>query len=166
MCIYHSVLYTNILSVTNCRWTDTFLHMTRRGCDLLLYRLVSSPFAMFCFDWRWYCSWHLPSWPRAWLTRGMASPMIPCKSPIVFLICSHLYTCHVWCLRQTPHIPPSPFASITCSLERGWWSDGPPWLCSKNNRANFPPVRRRFHTNLSCTASQACQRGRAYEKEK
>lgn len=44
------------------------------------------------------------------------------------------------------------YASITCSLERGWWSDGPPWLGSKNNRANFPPVRRRFHTNLRCTA--------------
>lgn len=44
------------------------------------------------------------------------------------------------------------YTSITCSLERGWWSDGPLWLCSKNNRANFPPVRWRFHTNLSCTA--------------
>lgn len=40
------------------------------------------------------------------------------------------YVCDVW------------DASITCSLERGWWSDSPPWLCSKNNRANFPAVRR------------------------
>lgn len=65
--------------------------------------------------------------------------------------------CVWWCLRCHA-IPPSSlpslpsYASITCSLERGWWSDGPPWLCSKNNRANFPPVRRRFHTNLSRTA--------------
>lgn len=112
-----------------------------------------------------------------WVAKNLIAPsLVPV---FLLLLClgtvfpnlSHLNICcmrvWMWCSRCLATLPPHlSYASITCSLERGWWSDGPPWLCSKNNRANFPPVRQRFHTNLSRTASLSCQRGRERESMK